>query len=251
MFMFIESIYALISVVLISLISLVGILWFIFGDKRLKKTLLYLVSFSVGALIGDAFLHLLPEAYEIIGSGTLTGILVIFGFMIFFTLEKLIHWRHCHIPTSERHPHPLAYMNLIGDALHNFIDGLLIGASYLVSIPIGISTTIAVALHEIPQEIGDFGILLHAGFSKEKALLTNFLSAAVAIVGTLVALLVGSQIEAFAVYLLPITAGGFIYIAGSDLIPELHKNTCNSRSWLQFLGVVLGIVVMVLLMFIH
>ena len=249
--MFIESIYALISVVLISLISLVGILWFIFGDKRLKKTLLYLVSFSVGALIGDAFLHLLPEAYEIIGSGTLTGILVIFGFMIFFTLEKLIHWRHCHIPTSERHPHPLAYMNLIGDALHNFIDGLLIGASYLVSIPIGISTTIAVALHEIPQEIGDFGILLHAGFSKEKALLTNFLSAAVAIVGTLVALLVGSQIEAFAVYLLPITAGGFIYIAGSDLIPELHKNTCNSRSWLQFLGVVLGIVVMVLLMFIH
>ena len=217
-----EFAYALSSVIIVSLISLVGVFFLAANHHRLEKMLLLLVSFAIGGLTGDAFIHLIPEAFEDLGFGLSTSLLIILGMLIFFGVEKAIRWRHCHIPTSEEHVHPVATLNIIGDMVHNLMDGLLIGASYLVSVPIGLTTTVAVILHEIPQEIGDFSILVHAGFSAKKALLVNFGSALTAILGTVLVFVVGTRLQEFSIIMLPITAGGFIYIAGSDLIPEVQ-----------------------------
>jgi zinc and cadmium transporter len=169
------------------------------------------------------------------------------GILAFFVIEKFIRWRHCHVPTCDDHPHPVAMMNLIGDGFHNFMDGLLIAASFCSSFSLGVATTLAIAFHEIPQEIGDFGVLIHAGFSKVKALAFNFLSALTAVLGVVVALVLNNQIEGFSQFLVPFTAGGFIYIAGADLIPELKKETNLPKSAFQLLGLVLGIGVMLAL----
>lgn len=149
-------IYTIISVILVSAISLIGIFTLFFNKNIPKKILLFLVSFAVGGLFGDAFIHLLPESFEKLGTNLTTSLYIVLGILIFFVLEKFIRWRHCHIAAPEGHPHPVVVMNLIGDGVHNLVDGMLIGASYTVSIPIGISTTLAIILHEIPQEIGDF-----------------------------------------------------------------------------------------------
>jgi zinc and cadmium transporter len=159
-------------------------------------------------------------------------------------LEKVIHWRHCHMPVTKTHVHPFAFMNLVGDSLHNFIDCLIIAASYIVSIPAGIATTVAVILHEIPQEMGDFGVLLYAGFSKKKAIFMNFITALTAVLGVIVALLAYDFFAGIEVYFVGLAIGGFLYIAGSDLIPELHKETKISASLLQLLTFILGILVM-------
>jgi zinc and cadmium transporter len=140
-------------------------------------------------------------------------------------------------------------MNLIGDGIHNFLDGMIIGASYAVSLSIGIATTLAVILHEIPQEIGDFGILLHGGLTRKKALFFNFLTATLAIAGTVISLVIGTQVKKYSLILLPVTAGGFIYIAGSDLIPELHKELSLPKSIMQFISMLFGIAIMALLVF--
>lgn len=240
---------SLISVFIVSVISLVGIFTLIINKNKLNKILLYLVSFSAGALFGGAFLHLLPEAAEEHGLTTQIALYLILGILIFFILEKFIHWRHCHIPTSKKHSHPVAVMNIVGDGLHNLIDGMVIAGSYLASPALGIATTIAVVLHEIPQEIGDFGVLLHAGWSKLKALFFNFLSALMAVIGAIISLMIGTNIEGYLLFLLPLTAGGFIYIAGSDLIPELHKESSASKSFIQFAFIVLGVLVMASLKF--
>ncbi len=242
-------IYAILSVFIVSIISLIGIFYFYL--KNINKILLILVSFAAGALIGDAFIHLIPEAFEEIENDKILSFLIISGIFLFFVLEKFLLWRHCHIPTSMEHPHPLATMNIIGDGLHNFIDGLIIGSSYLVNSTIGLTTTIAVILHEIPQEIGDFGILLFAGFKKGKALLFNFLSALTAFFGVIVSLILGPTVQNFPAYLLPITAGGFIYIGGSDLIPQLQKCVPIKMTILQFLSLILGIGLMFLLLLIE
>lgn len=210
-----------------------------------------MISFSAGALLGDAFIHLLPELVEEIGFTLKLSLYVLTGIAASFIVEKVIHWRHCHHPTTQNHPHPFAWMNLFGDAAHNLIDGLIIGAAYLVNIPVGIATTLAVILHEIPQEIGDFGILLHGGFSKKKALLLNFATALTAFLGVTVALILGAYVENITHFLIPFAAGGFIYIAAADLIPELHKEVKVSRSLIQFALFVLGIALMLLLLLIH
>lgn len=240
--------YSLISVVVISIISLIGLVTLGMKKEFLKKTLQLLVAFAAGSLLGDTFLHLMPEAMEEIGSALQLGILILTGIIIFFILEKIIHWRHCHIPTSHGHPHPFAITNLIGDALHNFLDGFAIAAAYIVNVPLGIATTIAVALHEIPQEIGDFGILLYGGFSKHKALVINFLTALTAVLGAIAALLIGSFAGSYTKSIIAITAGGFIYIASSDLIPELHKESISGKSTLQLLSILAGIGIMGLLL---
>ncbi len=236
--------YSLISVFIVSLISFVGIFTLSLNTKGLKNFLIYLVSFSAGALFGDAFIHLLPEAVEEFGFTLNISVYLLLGILILFILEKFIHWRHCHLPTTKEHPHPFALMNLFGDGTHNFIDGLIIGASYLANIQVGIATTIAVVLHEIPQEIGDFGVLVHGGFSKSKALLLNFVTALTAVLGTIVALLVSSRVENLTTILIPFAAGGFIYIAGSDLIPELHKEVRVEKSLWQLIAFILGILIM-------
>ncbi len=241
---------SLLSVFIISVVSFVGIFTLAIKEERLKKILLFLVSFSAGSLFGAAFLHLLPEAVETYGFGLQVPLYVISGILLFFVLEKFIYWRHCHVPTSKQHAHPVAFMNLVGDGLHNLIDGMIIGGAYLVSFPLGITTTIAVIVHEIPQEIGDFGVLLHAGFSKTKALFFNFISASIAFLGVVISLLIGTNVEGYLLFLLPLTAGGFIYIAGSDLIPELHKECSASKSFLQLVLLILGILVMVGLKFV-
>ncbi len=239
--------YSIISVIIVSVISLIGILTITLRKEGLKKIILFLVSFAVGGLFGDAFIHLLPESFESLGINLKVPVLVIAGILIFFVLEKFLRWRHCHILSNEEHPHPVVTMNVIGDAIHNLIDGMIIGASYAVSLSIGITTTLAVILHEIPQEIGDFGVLVHGGLIPRKAIFYNFLSALTAFLGVLISLIIGSHIKSYSQILLPITAGGFIYIAGSDLIPELQHNIKVSISLLQLICILLGITVMVLL----
>lgn len=240
--------YSLLSVFIVSLISFIGLLTFVISGQILKNLLLFLVSFSAGALLGDAFLHLLPESASVGGFNIKISLYFLSGLMLFFILEKFIRWRHCHIPTSVQHPHPFALMNLVGDGLHNFIDGILIAGSYLVSIPLGLATTTAVLFHEIPQEIGDFGVLLSGGFTKKKALFFNFLSALSALIGAAVTLILSLKISGLTYILIPLTAGGFVYIAGCDLIPEIHKETALKVSFFQFLAILMGIGLMVLLL---
>jgi zinc and cadmium transporter len=235
------------SVLFVSLVSLVGVVFLKVSKSKLEGILFMLVSFAAGAMLGDAAIHILPEAVRSAGFTLSISLSFLSGILIFFVLEKFIHWRHCHIPTSESHPHPFAYMNLVGDSVHNLIDGLIIAGSFIVSIPVGIGTTIAVLFHEIPQEIGDYGVLIHGGFSRKKAILFNFLTALTAVLGSIISLLVASRIDGYLNLILPFTAGGFIYIAGSDLIPELNKESAPRKSALQLLGIILGIAVMLVL----
>jgi len=242
--------YSLLSVILVSLVSLIGLFTFSIKDKTLQKLLVYFVSFSVGGLLGDAFIHLLPEAIRINTELNLS-LYILLGILISFIVEKFIQWRHCHIPTSKDHPHPFALMNLIGDSIHNFIDGLIIGASYLASLQIGIATTIAVILHEIPQEIGDFGVLIHGGFKRNKALFLNFVTALTAVVGTIISLVAGNYVQNLNNALIPFAIGSFVYISSSDLIPELHKETDPKISLKQLIAILFGLGIMYLLLFLE
>ena len=240
----------LVSVLVISLVSFIGLVTVFVNQKRLQSTIFVLVSLAVGAMLGDAFIHLLPEAFEQTQGSHATSLYCLLGILIFFVLEKFLLWRHDHATEEHTHPiHPVGYMNLLADGLHNFIDGVLIGASFMVSIPIGFATTVAVLLHEIPQEIGDYGVLLHAGFSRSRALWLNFLTATLAIAGALLALFLGVRVEGFTKIVLPLAAGGFIYIAGSDLVPELHKERQPDKAAIQFIGIAVGIGFMFLLTF--
>lgn len=235
---------AILSVFIVSLISLVGVFTLYINTVRLRHFLLLMVSFAAGAMIGDAFIHLLPEAIARTSNVRTVSVGVLIGIVVFFTLEKFLFWRHCHTPTTEQHPHPVGLMNLISDGVHNFLDGVIIAASYLVSIPLGIATTVAVVLHEIPQEVGDFGILLHAGYTRQRALFFNFLTACLAILGVVITLIIGQRVESFVQILVPFTLGGFIYIAAADLLPEIHSEEHTGRSVLQFLCFILGILIM-------
>lgn len=239
---------ALSSVGIVSLLSFAGIIPLSLKEDKLRKVLIYFISFSAGALFGDVFIHLLPEAVEASGFTFDVAVYVISGIVVALIVEKVIHWRHCHLPITKTHVHSFAYMNLFGDAVHNFIDGLIIGASYIVDFTVGLATTIAVIFHEIPQEVGDFGVLLHGGFSKRKALFFNFITACTAFIGAIVALILNAD---FSFFLLPFAAGGFIYIAGSDLIPELHKECKLGSSLLQVFTFILGVSVIGLLLLIE
>jgi zinc and cadmium transporter len=238
--------YIIVSVLIVSATSLIGILTFLIKNQNIDKIILYLVSFSVGALFGDVFIHLLPEAFKT-STNAAVGLYILAGILFSFIMEKFIHWRHCHTPESKHHHHRLAYMNLVGDAMHNFIDGLIIAGAYFVSIPVGIATTIAVLFHEIPHELGNFGVLVYGGFSKLKALLFNFLTALTALLGAIIGILLGDA-GAATTFLVPFAAGNLIYIAGTDLIPELHKTSCDdfkfSESFGQLLCIILGILIM-------
>ncbi len=245
--------YALLAVLVISLSSFVGVFFLGVKNEKLQKILIYLVAFSAGALLGDVFFHLIPELAE---EGTndwhQIGILILGGIVLGLLIEKVIHRNHCHHTISKEHPHSLAVMNLVGDFVHNFIDGLIIGASFLVSIPAGISTALAVLFHEIPQEIGDFAVLVHGGYEKKKALVMNFLTALSAVLGVVATFLLGTLVEGLHTMLVPIAIGMFIYIAGSDLIPEVNKHNQKLSSSLFQIGmVVLGAGVMFLLLFLE
>ncbi len=245
-------IYTLASAFLLSLIALIGIILVPFKFEKLKKTLIYFVSFSAGALFGGAFFHLLPEIVrEKGGLNFFVSSLVIGGIVLFFILEKVVHWHHNIIEYEKEHTHPLAIMSLIGGGFHNLLDGLVLGASFLVSIPVGIAITMAILFHAIPKELGWFGVLVHGGFSKSKALLFNYLSSMFIIIGAVTSLIASSYVENIQFFIIPVSAGGFIYLAGSDLIPELHKEKGLGKSFLQFLSILAGVLVMAALLFLE
>jgi|CXWL01.1.fsa_nt_gi zinc and cadmium transporter len=245
---------------LVSLMGFSGLLTLSFRREWLPEILFIIISLSAGALFGDALIHLLPEAVEEAGGFTLTiSLLVITGILTFFILEKFVLWHHHHtIETPEdhaehrhHHPHSLGLMNIFGGALHDVIDGMAIAASFMISPVVGVSTTIAVILHEIPQEIGDFGVLIHSGYSVKKALFINFFSGLLGVLAGVLVIIIGAQSELLLPYLIPFTAGAFVYIAGSDLIPELKKETITSRSLLQLVALFGGILMMVGLTFLE
>jgi zinc and cadmium transporter len=227
----------------VSLISFIGALAFFLAEKTLNKLLLFLVAFSAGGLLGGAFFHLMPESLD----GDLIGFLFLaLGFCSFFVLENFINWHHHH---AKEHPEavPFSYLILVSDAIHNFIDGLMIAASFIVSFPAGIATSLAVAFHEIPQEIGDYAVLIYGGFSKKKALLLNFFSALTAMAAGVVGFFFFEKIGGQASFLLPFAAGSFIYIAASDLIPEIKKRKEGHSSLAQFLVFLTGLFLMLVL----
>jgi zinc and cadmium transporter len=244
------------SVVLVSLVSLVGLVTLSADAARLRRASERLVCFAVGALLGDAFIHLLPETFARLREGEPAlgrSLLVLGGMLTFFVVEKLLrhpqlqHAAVAHGAAELRRPE-LAAINLLGDAVHNFIDGVLIGASWLASPALGASTTLAVLLHEIPQELGDFGILVHSGLGLRKALLLNLASASVAILGTVAAFAAGLAAQAAVVgALLPFAAGGFVYLASADLIPELQQDRSLRALVVQTALIGAGIAVMALL----
>lgn len=234
--------YILASSVVISLGSLVGIFTLSMKESALNKIILKMVALSSGALLGGAFIHLIPEGIEKTdGSKFFTTVLV--SILSYLVIEKVLHWRHCH-KHGNCSVHSFGYMNLLGDSVHNFIDGLIIASSFIVSIPLGITTTMAIALHEIPQEIGDFGVLLYAGIEKKRALFLNFMVALTVVAGAICGWFLISKIEAITGFLLPVAAGGFIYIALSDMVPELRKEPDIKHFFSAFAFVLAGVVLM-------
>lgn len=236
--------YALISTVVVSLISLLGVLLLALNTKKLQSILLVLICFSVGALLGNSFFHLVPESYFHIESTQMASWLIIGGFILFFLIEQLLHSHQPNHSESTSKVKSYGYLSLYADGIHNFTDGILIGAAWMFSPELGLATTLTVILHEIPQEISDFGILLKAGFSRKKALLYNFFAAISAVLGTVIALWFGHEVEHFSTYVLPIAAGGFIYLAASSLLPEILRSTKNKNWILHTIFVLFGLVLM-------
>lgn len=227
----------------VSLISLIGIFALLIKDRFLDKILFLLIAFSAGGLIGGAFLHILPEVIEEYPQSS-PFFYVIVGFVAFFIMEKYFHWRHCHNDVCD--VHAFTYLNLIGDSIHNFTDGLVIGASFAISVKFGIVTTLVIIFHEIPQEIGDFGVLVYGGFKKSKALFYNFITALTCVIGAAIGLPLSAHIGRFSMYILPIVAGGFIYVAACDLIPEVHKQKSLKKSTLSIAAFLCGILFIIL-----
>ena len=227
-----ELLWIILATLIVSAIALIGIITIGVNDKFLNEIVIFLVALSAGGLLGGGFLHLLPEGVgeaEALGLGELNVYLaVIAGFILFFIIEKVLVVHHCHNVEKEHvcEFHAFKWLNLIGDGVHNFIDGLIIAVAFSADpngISLGIAATIAVIFHEIPQEMGDFGVLVYGGFSKRKALYLNFLTALIAVIGGVTGYFLIAAIEPLAPLLLAFAAGGFFYIAAADLIPELNK----------------------------
>lgn len=215
------------------------------NNKWLAKISSYLLYLAGGTLLGSALLGLIPEAAETLCIHDVT-IWVLGGIILFFILEKIILWRTCHDENCERQNHAAAPMIIIGDAIHNAIDGVVIAASFLTSVELGIFVTFSVLLHEIPQELGDFGILIKSGYSRKKALLYNMLSGSSAIISGILAYFLLDYVEAFIPYTIAIAAASFLYVSLADLIPEMHKETKPKESAIQLILIIIGIAIIFL-----
>lgn len=237
------------ATILVSIFSLSGIYGLSLNEKSLHRVLFIIVGFSAGSILGAVYFDLLPEAVELLEENLVYSYIAL-GFILFFFLERFIYWYHGHghkediddVSEISRRANTkeFVYLNLIGDAIHNFIDGLVIATSFLVNQAVGVTTTVAVIFHELPQEMGDYGILIYGGFSRRKALLLNFSVALTVIIGGVTALLLLNLVEALSGYLIAFAAGGFTYLGASELIPELHEETSFQRSLLQFIAFLLG-----------
>jgi zinc and cadmium transporter len=223
------------------LLAFAGIFSFLITKKFLNKITIYLVAFATGALLGGALFHFIPESLEELKI-TKTILITLAGFLSFFLIEKYLHWHHCHKQEGEC-KHPVGFLILFGDGIHNFIDGLIIAGSFLVSVPLGILSSLLIMAHELPQEIGDFGVLLHSGYSRGKALFYNFLSQITAVLGGILGFYT-LTIES-AIFLLPFAAGGFLYIAIIDLVPEIFKEKNKARLIGNLLSIILGILLLI------
>lgn len=229
---------SVIAATLISTTSFAGIIILILPAKTLSAILILFISLSSGALMGGAFFHLLPEAAKTLSQETVYMTMLV-SFITFFLIEKYLHWQHCH--EKDCHIHTFGYINLIGNAVHNFIDGLIIAGTFTVSIELGIITTVMIALHAVPQEIGDLGVFLYAGFSKKNAVFYNFIVSLMVVVGSIVGSFLSISMQGVIPFLPPFAAGGFLYIAASDLIPEMRKEEEGKKSFLSFLIFIAGI----------
>lgn len=243
----------IIANVAISLISLVGGFLIIWKKLVNKKVVPYLVAFAAGVILTTVFFDLLPEAMEHaeeLGNHSNIFMPVFIGILLSFFIERFLLWFHHH--ESTHGIKPALYLIIIGDAIHNFIDGVVIATTFMTSPQLGIITTVAIAAHEIPQEIADFSILIHSGLTKIKALLINLMSAVTAIAGGVFSYYFLNTIEGSLPFLLSLSAGIFIYIAGSDLIPHLHREYKEERKWAQVLPFIAGIILMYLMItFLH
>lgn len=242
----------ILSVIAVSAISLIGLFLIPLSNTTGRRVFSFLISFSAGALLGDVFIHLLPELAEEDHFNLNTSLYILGAILVFFFLEKYLHWHHHHGEGEEQDhandAHPFVYNILFGDFIHNFIDGLVIAGAYQLDFKLGVATTVAVILHEIPQEIGDFGVLIYGGFTKAKALIYNAISAAGSLLGVGVAYIFADT-ENILPLLAALGAGSFIYIATADLIPQIHKE--HNRPYSQLAGIVLGIASMALLMYLE
>ncbi|MBN2487210.1 MAG: ZIP family metal transporter [Bacteroidales bacterium] len=239
--------YSVASILLVSLVSLTGIIFLAMKASFFERIQSLLIAFAIGSLLGGAVLHLIPESLHSHHQSNISPLLVLASILAFFVLEKYFH--------VKRHYHPAGKplksfgpLNLVADGMHNFLDGILIAAAYNIDIHTGIIATIAIVAHEIPQEIGDFAVLVQAGYTKKKALLFNLLSASFAFIGGVLFLAFPYLGETFSVYVLPLAAGGFIYIALADLIPELNVPQSWRKAFAQVVSVMLGLLLMWLLL---
>jgi len=230
------------SMSIVSVLGLVGLL--AVTKQRIEKYLYIIVSLSAGTLLGGAFLHLLPESVEVMDGSTPFAITLV-SFVGFFILEKVIHFRHCHTEGCDDHM-SFGYINLVGDGVHNFIDGVIIAGAFMTDLRLGVVTTIAVLLHEIPQEVGDMGVLLHSGFSKSKAIWSNLFISLTALLGGIFGYVFAAHALVATEYLLPVAAGSFLYLASSDLLPELRKEDHSGRFMVSVIFVSIGIALMAL-----
>jgi len=232
-----------------SVIALIGSVTLFLNEATLKKLLLPLVALAAGSLLGGAVIHMIPAAIEKSGNQLSVYLWILLGFTLFLALEQFLHWHHCHRAPSEHRP--LTYLILIADGVHNFIGGLAVAEAFLIDVRVGISTWLAAAAHEVPQELGDFGILVHGGWKKGPALLYNFLSALTFLVGGIVAY--GASFTFDVTFLLPFAAGNFIYIAAADLIPEIKQEEDARLNVVHFVSCLagLGLLWLVRLVFQH
>jgi zinc and cadmium transporter len=231
--------WIIIATVANGFVALIGAVTLGLKENTLKKLLLILVAFSAGALLSGALLHLMVESFEHLAATT-AFIYFIIGFVVFFLVEKFLYWHHCH-KSGVCEVHPYTYLILFGDGIHNFIDGLVIAVSFVVNAGFGTVTTFLIIAHEIPQEMGNFGILVYGGMRKMRALVYNFISQLTCVIGGIVGFFAATSIQPLVPFLLPFAAGGFIYIAASDLIPELHRESDLRKSMLTFIFFLIGI----------
>ena len=227
--------------VLMSALALVGALTLVLSPATQARMVRPLVAFAAGSLLGGALLHMIPEASR---GGPSSYLWVAAGFTAFLGLEQFLHWHHCHQATSDCQK-PLTYLILVGDAMHNLLGGMAVGAAFLIDVHLGITTWLAAAAHEVPQELGDFGILVHGGWSRGRALLFNVLSALTFLLGGLVAWAGAGSFDTLG--LLAFSAGTFIYIGASDLVPEVNKHREMSANVVHFTAFVAGLALLALI----